>query len=86
MELKDLIKDLIESGNFENESLAISLLEADDISDEERASAISDFVERVRASKYEGSNEKSIELVKAWQGVYNKISPEFIKTRIKKVE
>lgn len=86
MELNSLIKELIDSGMVENQELAVTLLQSDEIDDETKRKHIDKFIEDYTQGKVNFFSEEQKNIFAGWVAIYMKTIKGEIKNRVKRIK
>ena len=73
MELKQLIRQLLDSEIIENQELGVSLLKSDKVSWEEKEKFLDEFIEEYTKGKVNFFSEDHHNIFKAWVELYMSI-------------
>jgi hypothetical protein len=86
MELKDIIKELLNSKLIENEELATTLLQSDEISYEDKRVFIENFIKDYKNQPPSFWTDENKELFRNWVKLYFEYEKKEYKNRVNKIE
>lgn len=86
MELDELLRKLLDSGMTDNQHLAVTLLDSENVADEDKIKYLDEFVKNYHKEKDAGVlDEDRKKLFDSWMELYGKFTRVYIKNRVKKI-
>lgn len=86
MELNSMIKDLLDSGIIENQEFALTLLNSDSVTKEEKMKFIEGFISDYTSGRVNFFSEDHKHIFNNWVQIYRSLERDTIKNRITRIE
>lgn len=80
-----MVDELLSSGAIDNQSLGVTLMRSDRMTDEDRKKHIDKFVEDYNSGKINYLDEERKDLLTAWIELYQTTVKDAVKNRVKKI-